>query len=81
MEAEFSAAIGSICSLEEVRKEANSSAERQRGLDRAKAYSTVWDAARCGVPVQRLRELMEEKFEATRRTRCLCGANGIAGMI
>lgn len=73
-EAAFSAALGSICSLEEVRKEATASAEHQRGLDRAKACSTVWDAARYGVPIQRLRELMEEKLEATKGTRCLCGA-------
>lgn len=40
--------------------------ERKRAIERAAVCSTVWDAARYGVPVRQLRELMEQKLENSR---------------
>lgn len=41
-------------------------AARKKTVEEAAACSTVWDAARHGVPVRRLRELMEKKLNKTR---------------
>lgn len=39
---------------------------RKRAVEDAAACSTAWDAARHGVPVRRLRELMEKTLHKTR---------------
>ena len=62
----FSSAFGSLQARTLEREEAAVSAERRRAEERAEACSTVWDAARHGVPVRKLRELMDAKIERSR---------------
>lgn len=62
----FSSAFGSLQARALEREGAAVAAERQRAEERAAACSTVWDAARHGVPVRKLRELMDAKIEKSR---------------
>lgn len=62
----FSSAFGSLQVRTSEKDEASLAAERDRAEKRAAACSTVWDAARYGVPVRTLRELMERKMDQSR---------------
>lgn len=62
----FSSAFGSLQVRTSEQDEAAVAAERDRAEKRAAACKTVWDAARYGVPVQTLRELMEKKIDESR---------------
>lgn len=63
----FSSAFGSLLARTFKQEEAAAAVERQRAKERAEACETVWDAAREGVPVQTLRELMERNIDRSRR--------------
>lgn len=62
----FSSAFGSLQVRTSEQDEAALAAEREEAERRAAACSTVWDAARYGVPVRTLRELMERKINRRR---------------
>ena len=65
----FYSAFGSFRARIAEGEEAAVATERERAQEKATACSTVWDAARHGVPVQRLQELMERRRENSRLER------------
>lgn len=66
LDSAFSLAFGSLQVRTSEQDEAALAAERDRTEERAAACETVWDASRYGVPVRKLRELMETKIDQTR---------------
>lgn len=60
----FSSAFGSLQARKSEEDEAAAATGRARAEERARACSTVWEAAKYGVPVRTLRELMDEKIES-----------------
>ncbi|CAN0543532.1 unnamed protein product, partial [Ectocarpus sp. 12 AP-2014] len=66
IEAAFSSAFSSLQARRSEQKAAAARAEGERAELRASACSTVWSAARYGVPVRTLREMMSEKMLQSR---------------
>ncbi|CAN0353572.1 unnamed protein product, partial [Ectocarpus sp. 12 AP-2014] len=66
IEAAFSSAFSSLQAHRSEQKAAAARAEGERAELRASACSTVWSAARYGVPVRTLREMMNEKMLQSR---------------
>lgn len=62
----FSSALDALLTRTAEEDEAVAAAERKRAAEKAAASSTVWMASRFAVPVQRLKELMEQKMEESR---------------
>lgn len=62
----FSSAFEDLQVRDSQRKEGAAEVADKLAEAKAAACSTVWDAARHGVPVGRLRELMEQKIARTR---------------
>ncbi|CBJ48393.1 Chain A, Crystal Structure Of The Bard1 Ankyrin Repeat Domain And Its Functional Consequences pdb/3C5R/B Chain B, Crystal Structure Of The Bard1 Ankyrin Repeat Domain And Its Functional Consequences [Ectocarpus siliculosus] len=66
IEAAFSSAFSSLQARRSEQKAAAACAEGERAELRASVCSTVWSAARYGVPVRTLREMMSEKMFQSR---------------
>lgn len=62
----FSAALDSLISRASEKEKLAADAEHRKAAEKAAASSTVWQAARFGVPVRRLQELMEQETEESR---------------
>lgn len=62
----FSVALHSLLSRASEKEKLAAAAERRKAAEKAASSSTVWQAARFGVPVRRLQELMEQETKESR---------------